>query len=72
MEAGNLGYICKYDDRNTDIWKKDTLFPGGMGVSCPWLYLSRGWSNAVPTFVIRHPTYLDITVSNTLTKTTPE
>jgi hypothetical protein len=39
--------------------KKDTPFPGGMGVSCSWLYLGRGWSNAVSTFVIRHPTYLE-------------
>ena len=23
-----------------------------MGVSCSWLYLGKGWSNAVPTFVI--------------------
>ena len=32
--------------------KKNTVYPGGMGVSCSWLYLGKGWSNAVPTFVI--------------------
>jgi hypothetical protein len=36
-----------------------SLYSRGMGANCPWLYLGKGWSNDVPTFMIRHPTNLE-------------